>query len=185
MNRQLFMMRYLWGSLLASTGVNAALLVFEVFPTASDPRPPQILPMAFAGLAVALAAASFVVPRIVYKQAIAKSEVRIEEERVPEVFGAGYRQAAPERRVFGDPEAAWREAAKCSLTPFILGCALSELIAMLGFVLGILGFAAAAWAPFMIAAAALIAIRFPTRGRVTAPFEAAHGASFPETGPKQ
>jgi hypothetical protein len=33
----------------------------------------------------------------------------------------------------------------------------------------------------MIGGAALIAIRFPTRERVTAPFEAAHGARFPAT----
>lgn len=182
MNPQLRTMRVLWAFLFASTGIYAAVLAFEVIPP--QPRtaetPPLLVP--FAALALGLAVMSFVIPKLSYKQLVAKSDVRIVEEPIPEVFAAGYRQAAPERRVFADPEAAWREAAKCFQPSLILEMALSEAAALLGFVLGFLGSPATVWAPFMIGGAALIAIRFPTRARVVAPFEAALGARFPEQG---
>jgi len=178
MNARLRTMRLIWGCILASTGIYAAFLLFEVVtPTRSGELPPFAVP--FAALAVGLAVMSFVIPKVIYKQLVATSNVLIIEEPVPEVFAAGYRQAAPERRVFGDPDAAGRKAAQCFQTPLIIGIALSEAAALLGFVLGFFGFPVMVWAPFMIGGAALIAIRFPTRERVTAPFEAAHGASFP------
>jgi hypothetical protein len=180
MEKQLLTLRLVWGGILASTGVYAALLVSGVIPPQplSSETPPFVIP--FAALAVMLAVVSFVLPKVIYRQVATKIDVRIEEEPVPEVFAAGYRQAAPERKVFADPEAAARKAVVCFQTPFILSIALSEAAALLGFVLGFLGFPAPTWAPFMIGGAALIAMRFPTKEQVLSRFEAALGASFPE-----
>ncbi|HZF55839.1 MAG TPA: hypothetical protein VE093_44800 [Polyangiaceae bacterium] len=182
MNPRLRTMRVLWAFLLASTGIYAAVLALELIPPQPQTAKTSQLLVPFAALALGLAVMSFVIPKVNYKQLVAKSDVRIVEEPIPEVFAAGYRQAAPERRVFADPEAAWREAAKCFQPSLILGIALSEAAALLGFVLGFLGFPVTVWAPFMIGGAALIAVRFPTKERVVAPFEAALGARFPEQG---
>lgn len=172
-------MRILWGALLASSGIYAAILGFKVVTPPPHVNLPPMFPMVFAAVAVGIVAMSFVLPKTIYKQTAARMTVRIEEEPVPGVFAAGYREAAPERKVFADAEEAWRKAAACYMTPLILGLALSEATSLLGFVLGFLGFPATVWAPFMVVGSALIAIRFPTEARVTEAFEAARGASFP------
>jgi len=84
MNARLRTMRLIWGCILASTGIYAAFLLFEVVtPTRSGELPPFAVP--FAALAVGLAVMSFVIPKVIYKQLVARSNVLIVEEPVPEL----------------------------------------------------------------------------------------------------
>jgi hypothetical protein len=57
-------------------------------------------------------------------------------------------------------------------TPFILALALSESVAMFGFVLGWLGAPLPVAGAFFAASWVLLLARFPTRSRVFGPFEA-------------
>jgi F0F1-type ATP synthase membrane subunit c/vacuolar-type H+-ATPase subunit K len=177
-------MRILWVALLISVGLYAAMLGFGVVqpPRASEP-PPFVIP--FIGAAAMFAVMSFVLPRIIHRQAVSKTSLEVVAEPVPDAFAAGFRHAAPTQKVFVDPDVARRTAAACYQTPFILSLALSESVALLGFVLGFLGYGASVWAPFMVIAAVLMAVRFPTEQRIIAPFEAALGASIAGHGQEQ
>jgi hypothetical protein len=124
-------------------------------------------------VAVVLAALSFVLPRRMHRQALARQQLAIYAEPDPGGFASFYRQAAPTRKVFADREAAYRAAAMCFQTPYILALALGEAVALQGFVLALLGAAPEMWAPLFTAGFLLILIRFPTERRIVGPLEEA------------
>jgi hypothetical protein len=170
-------LRIIWGSLLAAIGLYVLVLVSGI---AATPAAPQgmslVLPLA--AVALTCAGASVLVPRIVYRQAVSKIQLKIVEEPAPDAFATQYRQAAPTRKVFADPDAARRTAMICFQQPFILSIALSESVALFGLTLGILGYGMNTAAPFFAAGFCLVAARFPTEERVFGPFEASLGATL-------
>lgn len=87
--------------------------------------------------------------------------------------------AGPKRRVFADPKAATGAAFMTYQTPFIMGMALSESVALSGFMLWQLGFGLAEGMPFFVLAWISMALRFPTLDKVLVPFERAHDAVIP------
>jgi hypothetical protein len=172
-------MRVLWGTILASTAGTYAVILA---PGVLEP-PPRFRPPSFAGpftvIALALAGASIVLPWVVHRELALKTRLTIVEEPILGAIPAGYRQAARGRRVFADRGAALREAARCYWTPLLIGIALSEAIAVLAIVFGVMERSPAVWMPFVVAGAALIAARFPTKARFEKPFEAALKATIP------
>lgn len=87
--------------------------------------------------------------------------------------------AGPKRRVFADPKKAMGAAFMTYQTPFILGMALSESVALCGLILWMSGFGFAEGMPFVVVAWISMALRFPTLDKVIVPFERAHDATLP------
>lgn len=114
-----------------------------------------------AAMAVALAIASFVLPRAMYRQALRSEKLDVREEADPNAVGM-YRDTAPRQRI-----------------TFILSVALCEAIAIMGVVVSQLGFEVAYAFGFIGTGALLIALRFPTEARVIAPIEAVFDAKLP------
>src|SRR6478735_7160324 len=121
--------RIIWGALLAAIGGYAFVAFSGILEHPSEPAPPVFFP-ALSVVAVILGGASFVVPGIVYRQAVARSELAVIREPASEAFSAEYRDAAPTVKVFADPKAALGRAVFTFQTPFILSIAFSEAIAM-------------------------------------------------------
>ena len=171
-------MRILWSALFLSIGIYVALVFSGVLMTTPTAPEPVLLP-ALGAVAVMLAAASFVVPGIIFRQAVAKSQLAIESEPVPDGFAASFRTTVPTTKVFADPRAAQKAAVMIFPTPFILALSLSEAVAMFGFVIAMMGFDRLLSVPFFAAGAVLILLRFPTERGIIEPFEKALGASIP------
>jgi hypothetical protein len=164
--------------MLASIGAYACILLFGVRSPPGTELNPTLL-YAFIGTAVMCAVMSFIIPNKAYRQTASQAKVETVEEAAPEVFSSGYRDATPLRKVFANPTAARRTAAMCFQPSFVLSLALSEAVALFGFILGFLGFGAHIWAPFMAFGAILIMLRFPTEQKVAGLFEQTVGATFP------
>ncbi len=178
-NPLLLTQRIIWFALLSASILYMviAFVLVKRPPLLEPPNP--IMPLVFGIVAISVTAASFFVPRIVYAQTVQKMNVETKEEAAPNAFPEGYRDALPKRIVFADPQAAIGTALICWQTPLIISLALSEAVALFGFVLAQLGFAPMYTLPFFLAGAVLIAIRFPRLPQIRAMFEKARGASFP------
>lgn len=174
----LLTMRILWFALLAACFLYVVIAyVFLKTPPALQPNP--MMPPVFGFVSLTIAVTSFLLPRWLYQQAARAVDVKTEEEVAPSAFPERYRDAMPKRVMFSDPKAAMGKAFACFMTPFILSLALSEAIALFGFVLAQIGNPRPFTAPFFVAGAILIAIRFPTQSAILGMFERARGASFP------
>lgn len=174
----LMTLRILWFALLMSTFLYMGISYGVLPKRAATPQIP-IMPMVLGSLSLVLMGMSFLLPRMTYQQAAKAADVKIEEEVAPNAFPDRYREAMPKRTVFTEPDAAMGKAFACFQAPFILSLALSEAIAIFGFVLAQLGFEMMASLPFFLVGAALIAIRFPQQANILAMFEQARGAAFP------
>ena len=166
--------RILWAALFASTAT--FLVVLFIVPVGTEP--PKILLPIFAVIAMGLAVTSVAFPRHAHRQALLRGNFPIEEVDDPDAIGM-FRSSAPKKRVFGETERTRDRAFMYYQTPFILGMALSEAIAMLGFVLGLLGWSIPHVLPFWAVAWILFAWRFPTERKVFEPLEATHNAKLP------
>jgi len=176
MQQRLMTARILWGALFAST-----VMFLVVLQVAKNPHPEPIPLMApMLGLvALGIAVVSFLLPSYQLKTVLTRSNVVVTEEADPTASGIIPYRDAPKRRVFAKPEQALATAFMAYQTPLILGCALSESIALFGFVLGYLGHPPLVYLPFFVLAWGLLAVRFPTLARVRRPLEKAKDAVFP------
>jgi len=171
--------RILWGAMFASTCVFIVVLYFQqrtgALPT--EPTEPIMLP-AFAAVALGIAIVSVLYPRHLHRTSLELGKLEVVTE-VDERGGAAlFRDAAPTIRVFANPDEARRSAFVKYNTPFILGMAQSESIALFGFALGMLGFPLLHVLPFWLVCWVLMIIRFPTLERILGPLEKAHDAVF-------
>jgi hypothetical protein len=178
----LMTLRIIWFALLASCFVYMAIayVVLADVKKAGSGLLNPMTPTIFAVVSVALAVASFLVPRIVYQQTTRVMNSKTEEEVASSAFPDRYREAMPKRVVFAEPETAAKTAFLCFHTPFILALAFSEAVALLGFLAAQMGYPLPSSLPFFVAGALLIAIRFPRQSTVLGMFERARGASFPK-----
>ncbi len=170
-------MRILWTAELAAAFI--FLVVLLVLRSTGD-LPTEVEPLmlpAFGVTALVATVVSLILPAKVWASMTQRTEPAIEEEVVKEE--ALFRQAPKMRRVFVKPEAARRTASQQWLTPFILGVALGEAVAIFGLVLGILGFGLLEVMPFFVVGWLLIAWRLPRQQAIEAAFEKRHDAVFP------
>lgn len=168
--------RILWGALLFST-VLYLVVLFMVHPPHQELQP--LYPPLFGLLSLGIAVVSFVLPAQGYKQTVLRQKPEIAEEADQQGSDIIPYRDAPKRRVFASPTDARRMARIAYQTPFILGMALSEAIALFGFVLGFLGHPLPYFIPFFVFAWVLMLVRFPTEKAVYGRYEQAMGASFP------
>lgn len=147
----------IWFALLLAVGMFAVVLIF----VRSSPNAPTdfahsaIANTYLVGLGVfasVSAVASLLVPRLLLKRRLAGSGGS--SDNLASGFGGGSSSISLEDFV-------------AFQTSFILGMALSESVAMFGFVLGYLGFGPRAIAPFFGVSALLMLARFPSRRRIT------------------
>lgn len=173
--------RVLWGALLMATLMYGFLIFSGIF--RPPPQPPdQAMLFALAGVACVVAVMSFVLPGMIYKQAVSAVKLDVIDEPAPAGFAAAFQRAGSGAKVFADPEAALRRAAALSQTRLILSVALSEAVALFGFMLAVLGFDKLVAIPFLAVGAVLVVIRFPTEEQIVKPFEAALGATLQRGG---
>jgi len=166
--------RIVWGSLMFAPAIY--LLVYFVqrsgghLPT--DPEP--ILLPALAVVAVGVLVASFVVPRMLLRNAFKRAAFEVEEvvDDEPQLF----RRAPKTTRVFNDPGEVLRRATMMSMPSLILGSALGEAVILFGLVLGWLGLEPLNMAPFFVLGWVAIAVHFPSKARVAQALEKITGA---------
>lgn len=164
--------RIIWLAILLSVMLFYVALRFAQRPSA--PADPSLFPI-FAAVALGLAVASFVVPAHL-RQAQAKNFV-LETREAPGVVTPDSPNAT--KRVFADPEKALKVARQLFQTHLVLSLALSEAVALFGFVLGYQGFPDDRILPFFVTAIALIVLRYPAENGPQKCLEKSHGASFP------
>lgn len=175
--------RILWAALIASTVV--FLVVLLVLRPAPPEPPPLMMFPGFAVTAVLLLVASVFVPRMTIRNAVLQSKPEVTEETIEDPARAAsdvlpYRDTATlTRKVAKNPKKARRKALVIYQTSFILGMALSEAVALFGFVLHFLGFPLSWALPFFGACWISMALRFPTVERVLGPYERAAGLHIP------
>jgi len=180
LQKALLTVRVLWLAISMSIAVFLVVLALAAPPGPSQAAP--VMAPVLVGVAVLLAVMSVVLPRTLHWAAVSSVELPVITEADPEGFGSFYREAAPTRNIIADREAAHQAAVKCFQPAYIIGLALSEAIALLGFVLGFLGFAPWIWLPFFAVGFVLVAIRFPTERKIVAPLEAALGVKIADPG---
>ena len=149
--------RILWAALLGSQALYVALIVLGVLEAPSEPADPIMLP-ALGAVALGTSVASFVVPRILHRSAIAQALPAVQHQGSGEL-------------------AVIRAAYQAGMSPFIVSLALSEAVALYGLVLAALGFPVLYCLPFSGLGAMLTLVRFPTESAFLAPFEERLGRS--------
>jgi hypothetical protein len=171
--------RILWLALLSST-LLIGVVAFVVDPGRRVVPPQTTVVGALSLAALACAVASFLLPARAHAAAIARSTAEVKEgrERERDAMHGGFLGGSHGGRRFAHPDRAMRAALVVFQTQFIVSLALSEAVALVGLALRMQGMAPVTVLPFFVAAALLIAVRFPTRARIFARFERRHGATF-------
>jgi hypothetical protein len=172
-------LRILWAAILSSTLAFAGLLIAGVGDDVSEP-PPVLLALASAVMAITIAVMSFLLPRQVHVRTLRAKNLAVVEEADPSSAFSNYRGSLGKRKVFADPASARSTAIRLAQTPMILALALSESIALFGFVLGFLRFPLLMVAPFFALSWTLILLRFPTDKAAVAALERTYGATLVE-----
>jgi hypothetical protein len=169
--------RILWLALLMSQGIYLGILQMPgiVQPPTQPPDPTMLI--ALAGAALTTAVMSFLLPRILRRGAARGSNIET-VETPGTAQSASYRAPLATARGFQDRDAALREGLKQGMSPFIVGLALTESIALFGFVLGFLGHPLFSYLPFFAVAWLLMLVRFPTENTFLGPLADAHGVTL-------
>jgi hypothetical protein len=162
----------LWGAILASTLVLAALAVMLPPPPEASALP--LFPVVFGALAAAIAVVSFVLPARVVGLAMKRLEPEVRDEVDAEVEGE-YRDVK-RVRVLRLEAPALERLLFATQAPFIMSLALSEVSSLLGLMLNRLGEPLITSAPFLAAGTLLVALRFPSQRALLAGLEKALGA---------
>jgi hypothetical protein len=167
-------LRLLWASIFSSVGILGGFVATLPPPEVEGDR---TLLVVLAAVAIGNAALSFVLPEIVYRSAVRRANVPVDE--VPDPDAAAGFAGATRVRVFRDPVTARSLARLHFQQTFILGLALSEAVGLLGFVVNRMGFSLLVSLPFLLISGILIAVRFPTEGAPERRLAKTLGARFP------
>jgi hypothetical protein len=174
--------RVVWAAIFGSTVAFLGVLLL-LKPAPSEP-PQLVVLVILAGAALSSLVASFVIPPLMIRQALARSKLETKQETVAD-SGRGsdvlpYRQTATiTRTIAADPERARRRALAVHQTRVILELGMSESVALLGFSAHFLGFPLEYALPFFAAAFVSMALRYPTLERALVSFEQAAGVHIP------
>ncbi len=178
MHPDLRVTRILWFGLFASTFAYVFVLAMQGqricdFPPCGADSP---LLYGLGGGALSSAVASVLLSRRLMRAALPRTAPAIREEQDPSQVQ--YRDRVTMRRLFADPASARRSAIAAHKTPFIVGMALAESVAIYGLVLGLLGFPPANVAPFFAGCWILMACHFPRVAAIERALEGVHRAKF-------
>ena len=169
--------RILWGALLVSQAIYVGMLVAGVIERPEQPPDPMMLP-ALIGAAMTTAIASFFVPEIIRRGAIARMAIELHDVPDPEA-PLGFRGAAPTVRAYAHPKKVIDQALPMGFAPFIISLAMGEAVSLFGLVAGVLGHPPTHWAGFFALGMTLTAIRFPTTRTFLGPIEKHTGIALP------
>jgi len=142
----------MWLALLMSQGMYLTLLNVPGLIDVSPVPPPAMTRFLLAAMALSVAVASFVVPRLLWNSALKQTSYR-----------------APQDTAREHDDAALGQGMKLGMVPFILGLALNEAVAIFGLVLGFLGEHWYFTTPFFALAIVLMLVRFPTEATFVGP----------------
>jgi len=176
--QKLTTLRILWGAMLGSIGMYLVVLLL-VRKQQSSGAAPTVMIVVLAVISLGLTTASVVLPRHLFRKVVAKQDLPIKEEPLPGAFGQ-YREGSATQRVFAKPKKAFDRALTLYNTPFVLGCALGEAVAVFGFVLGFLGAPLEIAAVFFAVGAIAIGEKYPSIASITKQLEAAKDAKMPD-----
>lgn len=154
--------RILWAALFVSTFMLLGVVI-TARQKGVDP-PPFVLPLA--GVALANAVVAVVLPRVQYRNFARRKEFELASDPND---GA---------RVFARPSAVIEALFPMYNPSFLLGMALAESVALLGFVIVYLGHPVIVGIPFFVVCWVLQATKFPTFKAVVSPAEATTKATF-------
>lgn len=167
---------FLWVGIVVCT-LFLAPMVFMV-PPAPTPPQPFMLP-ALALVAAAMAVASVLLPRQMFRKAVKEALSPLIVERPNPAAEVMFREAAPPLKVFDDPQAAWAKALIAFLKPLKVAVIYPMVVALMGVMAAKMGFARETAIPFMIVCWVLQIACFPTEARVAAAVKAATGVDLP------
>jgi hypothetical protein len=165
-NATIATMRILWAALLSSVGLFAVIIL--ILPPAQV-SPDRAQFFIFIAVAAATAVSSFVLPAQAHAANVRRAALETHDVPDPEA-PAGFGDVK-RVQVFKDPARARGYALGSYQMYMILGCALSEAVAMFGLVLDRLGHPPQTTLPFVIAGLLLMAVRYPVEAKAIALFE--------------
>lgn len=169
--------RILWAALLFSQVLYFGLLAAPgLLERPTTPAEPALFwPIAL--VAVVVAVTSWVLPAVFWRNAFRGSAPLDTQPLEGGAQSAAYR-AEMSARGFVDPQKALTLALQRGFTPFILGVALNESVALFGFVLGFLGHSLLTVLPFFLTAWLMMLPRFPTERMFLRPLARAQGVEI-------
>lgn len=166
-------LRIVWAAILVSVALLFVSLRFVSLP--SEPADPSLFPILLA-VGLVQSVGSIVLPGFLHRQGTRAQP--LETREVARTVTPD--SPSPTLRVFVDPDKARLEAQKRFQVVTILSLALSESVALFGYVLGFQGHPEGRVVPFFLVSLVLILIRFPRAGAAERMLETSTGASFPE-----
>ena len=149
-------MRILWASISFSTVI--VLMAGLKAAAVPDEPPPMVMLFALGFVSLGIAGASQLLPKRALVLALKAQNFRVAEPRAEERM---FNDAPRRGRKFAEPAEVRKKLVMCAQTPFILGLALSEAIALMGFVLLMQGFALLQALGFFVVSWLLFASKFP------------------------
>ena len=159
---QVMIMRVLWVGLFVST----LLFLVSGYVAVSDrgeiPAPAPVMLPALAFVSLGIAAASVLFPRHLLRQSLRAAKYEIVDLPAQERM---FTDTPGRARKFANPEAVRKTLAPKVQTPFILGMALAEAVAINGFVLWFVGFALVHAIGFFVVCWILMIAHFPKPAR--------------------
>ncbi len=136
------------------------LMIMFVASPHRDAAPDRAMILALVICALASSALSLVLPEVMWKRSLSRLDLPTREARGSSA-SLVLRDEAPTLKVYDDPEAARLAVTGCFFSPFILGMALAESVAIFGLILGFLGSPPTVSLPFFLVSWGLLATRFP------------------------
>ncbi|HEY6728228.1 MAG TPA: hypothetical protein VI197_29665 [Polyangiaceae bacterium] len=166
-------MKVLWASISFSTLV---FLMVGLSVAQAPQQPPETLMLfAFAALSLGLIGASQLVPKQLLAAALKAQRFEVVEPPATErMFDDSPRRG----RKFAQPDQVRQKLIQCAQTPFILGLALSEAVAIMGLVLMMLGFQLTHTLGFFVVSWVLLLSKFPKLASFEHALEASYDAEL-------
>lgn len=166
-------MRIIWASISFST---VFFLVIGVTVAKVPEEPPEMVMLfALAALSLGLVGASQLVPKQVLIAALKAQNFQVVE---PPPEGRMFNDSPRRGRRFAAPDQVRQKLIQCSQSPFILGLALSEAIAIMGLVLMMLGFELQHALGFFAVSWVLLLSKFPRLASYERVLEATYDAEL-------
>ena len=169
-------LRILWAAMMGSVTIFAVLCF--VLPEPAGAHPQSVMLVVLGVAAVGSGVASFLLPANQLKVGLANLQQEVEERPATGDDASMFGGQPATQKVFKHPKKAFKKALMRYQTGFILSVALSEAVALFGFVLSRVGFSPVEFLPFFVAGLVLVAIRMPNEERIIAMFEKGTGIRF-------
>jgi len=169
-------MRILWAALIGSVGMLGVMLHVIGAPAERGAMPPHMDVM-LGAFSVGVGIMSLAFPARLFAMTVRNAKLDIESrpgEARPE--RGDVRQPLPTDRVFVDPELARGRAMGLWQQPLLIGMALAESIALMGFMLGFVGESMPVASAFFVAALVLMLLRYPRLSAIERALEQAANA---------